>query len=142
MKQDSNIQKKRNNKTHKIIAEKTAFIGPIPPPEMLIAYNKAHPKAADRILKMAEQNAQHRHEIEKRVVISQLRQAHLGQMLSASLSLCSILSGVVISLFSHVIYGIIVMSPGGIIIIISIVERILRVVDERREQDQSKSNKK
>ncbi len=44
------------------------FKGPIPPPAVLEAYESLVPGAAQRILKMAENQASHRQEIEKIVV--------------------------------------------------------------------------
>lgn len=43
-----------------------AFRGPLPLPEHLEAYNNIVPDAAERILKMAENNSEHRREMEKR----------------------------------------------------------------------------
>jgi len=42
-----------------------SFSGPLPPPEMLRAYNEAEPGLASRIIQMAETEAQHRREIER-----------------------------------------------------------------------------
>ena len=47
---------------------KTAFSGPLPPPEIMKAYNDILPGGAERILAMAENQAQHRRELEKIVV--------------------------------------------------------------------------
>ncbi len=44
------------------------FRGPLPPPEILQAYNKALPNGAERIVAMAERQSAHRQEIEKTVV--------------------------------------------------------------------------
>ncbi len=47
---------------------KAAFSGPLPPPEIMKAYNDIIPDGAERILAMAESQASHRQELEKVVV--------------------------------------------------------------------------
>ena len=41
------------------------FVGPLPPPDMLKAYNEVEPGLAARIIEMAEAEAQHRRERER-----------------------------------------------------------------------------
>ena len=55
------------------VARVETFQGPIPPPSVLEAYEKILPGAAERILKMAENQSTHRQEIEKIVVRSGAR---------------------------------------------------------------------
>jgi uncharacterized membrane protein len=43
----------------------SSWQGPLPPPEQLKGYEAALPGAADRILTMAEEQARHRHHLEK-----------------------------------------------------------------------------
>lgn len=44
------------------------FSGPLPPPDLLIAYENVHPGLADRIVKMAEQQAIHRQGLETHMI--------------------------------------------------------------------------
>lgn len=60
-----------------IIAQR--FEGPLPAPETLRAYDGIHPGAAAMILKKFEEQADHRRELELRVVKANIRQAYLGQ---------------------------------------------------------------
>lgn len=46
--------------------------GPLPAPEDLQRYNELLPGAAERIIKMAEAEQQHRHEQERRAIASEL----------------------------------------------------------------------
>ena len=55
-----------------------SFAGPLPPPATLAAYNAIVPGAAERILKMAEAQALHRHQLEAVAIRSDARQAMLG----------------------------------------------------------------
>lgn len=44
------------------------FSGPIPPPEIFAGYDKALPNGADRVMKMAEKEQEHRHKMEGTIV--------------------------------------------------------------------------
>jgi uncharacterized membrane protein len=48
----------------KIQHQEQRFEGPIPPPAVLQGYEQILPGAAERILRMAEQQAAHRHSLE------------------------------------------------------------------------------
>ena len=48
-----------------LMAEFTALSGPLPPPEMLAQYEEILPGAAERILSMAERQAEHRQKMER-----------------------------------------------------------------------------
>lgn len=51
------------------------FAGPLPHPDVLRGYEAAHQGLAERIVKMAEAQAAHRQEIEKRAVDAQISEA-------------------------------------------------------------------
>ena len=58
----------------KIIAyiQKEEFRGPLPHPELLRQYNEVSPGFADKIMHMAMQEQNHRHELESRIVKSEI----------------------------------------------------------------------
>jgi uncharacterized membrane protein len=66
------------NQALQIKTSRTQFVGPIPPPEILIKYNDAVPDAAERILKMAETQLAHRISIENQVVSSNCKAQQRG----------------------------------------------------------------
>ena len=49
-----------------LIAVYQEFAGPIPPPSMMKQYEETLPGSADRILKMAEKQSEHRQWVEKK----------------------------------------------------------------------------
>lgn len=53
--------------------------GPLPDAETLVKYDSIIPNGADRIMKMAENQQEHRMQIEKNVVFEQSSQSKLGQ---------------------------------------------------------------
>lgn len=44
------------------------FSGPIPPPEIFAGYDRVLPNGADRVMKMAEREQEHRHKMEDTIV--------------------------------------------------------------------------
>jgi uncharacterized membrane protein len=54
--------------------------GPLPPPDTLAHYNKLIPHGADRIMKMAEKQSEHRINIENTVITSRELQSRRGQI--------------------------------------------------------------
>ena len=57
----------------------TISAGPIPPPDRMEQYEKTLPGSADRILKMAENQSEHRQSLEKQRLSFSNREVHLGQ---------------------------------------------------------------
>ena len=49
-----------------LAVEHQSFSGPLPPPDMLLAYNAIHPDFAERILRMTEKEAANRHVVTRR----------------------------------------------------------------------------
>ncbi len=58
-----------------------AFSGPLPPPDILRQYDAVIPGAAERILKMAEEQDQHRRRLESAAIAAGHSDARLGLIL-------------------------------------------------------------
>ena len=65
----------------------SSFSGPLPPPAAYGHYEQILPGAADRILAMAEDNADDRSEINTKIVNSDIKRSGLGQILGFILSI-------------------------------------------------------
>jgi len=65
----------------------TSFEGPIPPPQVLQQYNSIVANAAERIIRMAEKQSDHRMDLEKRVVYSNVRKSYVGMGLATIIAL-------------------------------------------------------
>ena len=61
--------------------------GPIPPPQILQQYNAIVPDAAQRIILMAEKQSEHRMDLEKKVVESNIFKSYLGMGLATVIAL-------------------------------------------------------
>lgn len=70
--------------------------GPIPHPRILKGYEEIIPGAADRILSMAESEAQHRHEIDNKCVKADSRDSLLGIISAFILGLSCIVGGILV----------------------------------------------
>lgn len=85
----------------RITAAQKFHSGPLPEPADLVHYNEAVPNAAERILKMAENQALHRQTIEKKVIDTQNRNSLAGIIASSVISLVIVFSGVYCILQGH-----------------------------------------
>ena len=56
--------------------------GPIPSPQILQQYNSIVPDAAERIIRMAEKQSDHRIDLEGKVVSSNILKSYIGMMLA------------------------------------------------------------
>ncbi len=63
-----------------MIIREEMYSGPIPSPEALEHYEKIQPGAADRILKMAEKQQEHRMALETKAIGGQVDQSKRGQI--------------------------------------------------------------
>jgi len=82
-----------------------SFSGPLPPPEVLIAYDEAVPGAAKKIIAMADRQAKHRQSLETAVINSDIRQSRWGLWAGLGVSLTAILFGSVLIYFGHDVAG-------------------------------------
>ncbi len=78
----------------RLIAQQVStFSGPIPPPSILQQYNQVIPGAAERILKMAEAQSEHRRRLEERVIFSDVRNSKLGLVFGFIITITAIIVG-------------------------------------------------
>lgn len=64
--------------TQLVAFQRSAFSGPLPPPDLLQKYNEIVPGLADRIVQMAERQESHRHDLEGRAVQADIRRGYFG----------------------------------------------------------------
>lgn len=78
-------QQKQATSTSQITHQQ--FSGPIPPPTILSDYNNIVPGAAERILRMAEDDASHQRNIERLAITSTKNEVRIGQFFGLIVSL-------------------------------------------------------
>jgi len=76
------------------------FQGPIPPPQILNGYEQLLPGAADRIIRMAEKEGDHRHRMETKAVDAEIHglkcetiDTRIGQIFGLVIGLTTVLAG-------------------------------------------------
>lgn len=90
---DKSLPKKGNNPPQLAVAQ-VEYQGPIPPAEQLRGYEDVCPGAADRIIRMAEEQAAHRQNIERQIVDGRKRDSFLGIMGAFLISVAVLIGGV------------------------------------------------
>lgn len=70
------------------------FSGPLPPPEILEHYNQILPGAAERIIRMAEQQGEHRRSLEKTAIEANATAEKRGPILGFILAMTALIGGI------------------------------------------------
>jgi len=85
----------------------SAHQGPLPPPQILAAYEQAHPGAAAWVLKEAEASAAHVREMERRAIRYQARDALLHRILPFLLVALLLTISAILAIFASAIVGVV-----------------------------------
>lgn len=91
--QHQQLVQRQQNSMMRIAAKGYAFSGPLPPPEALEKYNQALPGAAERIIKMAEEQSKHRQHLEKTVIESNAFVQKIGPFLGFVVAMTVVAGG-------------------------------------------------
>lgn len=102
-----------------IVHHRVEFSGPLPPPAVLEKYNQIIPGAAERILKMAEQQSQHRQALERKVIGHDIINSRLGILCAFVIAVTFIIVSYKAAMNGHPAYGAI-MGTGGITGLVSV----------------------
>ena len=95
----------QNNSGGVIIRQSSLFSGPLPSPETLKKFNEVVPGAAERIIKMAEDQSRHRRDLEKRVIESDLSRSKWGQILGFVIAIAGLAVSAVVAIYGNAIAG-------------------------------------
>ncbi len=102
---DTSKQNKIQEQNHSIVSQQSSFSGPIPPPQFLQEYDKIVPGAAEIIVKMAKDQAEHRQTLEKSVINSDIKNSKMGLVFGFIIGMTGIIAGVIIIAVGQVIAG-------------------------------------
>lgn len=111
--------------------------GPIPHPTHLEAYNNIIPNGADRIMKMAENQAVHRQGLEKTVIDGDVRRANLGLHYAFLVTLVIFGCGTFLIYNGFAVSGWTIIGADAVFIITA----FLKSSSSRREERQQKHQK-
>ena len=89
------------------VTESTSFSGPIPPPESLAHYGQVDPTMPNRILALAEREAENRHNVERKALDANITFNHkkfnerrLGQIFGLTIGLSGLICSTVLAFLS------------------------------------------
>jgi uncharacterized membrane protein len=83
-----------NQAPQQVVAQSTQWSGPLPPPEVLQKFDLVITGGAERILRMAEAEQQHRISQESKGLTAGMRAHKWGQILGAAIALAAIIGAV------------------------------------------------
>ncbi|HEY4500407.1 MAG TPA: DUF2335 domain-containing protein [Candidatus Paceibacterota bacterium] len=95
------------------------FSGPLPPPEILKKYNDIVPGAAERIIKMAEDQSTHRKELEKKVIDSDISRSKWGQVLGFFIAIIGLVVSLIATIYGSTTVGAII-GTGTLVSLVSV----------------------
>jgi len=87
------VQPQNNPKNPQVLTKTAVYSGPIPDPSTLAGYENIHEGAAGRILTMAENEANHRHSIEKRHLGGVINNERIGMCCGLFVCLVALCGG-------------------------------------------------
>ena len=106
------------------------YSGPLPPPGILEKYNSAVPDGADRIIKMAEEEGNHRRAQEAKAVSRESRNSLLGIISAFILGMTSVIGGGYVVIQGHPWPGSLLSSVG----LVGLVSVFIYGTKERRRE--------
>jgi uncharacterized membrane protein len=95
-----------------IYAQTSLHTGPLPSPELFARYGEVLPEAPERILKMAENEQGHRHNIEKWIVRGDTIRSYLGVICAFAIVIYTLYLGTNLIYAGHVWQGSIFAGTG------------------------------
>lgn len=78
----------------KIVFAQQFYGGPLPQAEEMERYNRIIPNGADRIMTLAEKQAEHRRSLESKVIPGQMRQGAVGQWMGFIIAILVLGAGI------------------------------------------------
>lgn len=103
MSENNKIQ--NQNSKAALIRQSVSFSGPLPHPDILRKYDEIYPGAAKIIIEMAKSQSEHRQELEKTVIISDIKNSKLGLYFGFLIGMTGIMAGAAIILSGQVLAG-------------------------------------
>ena len=88
-----------------LVYQSELFVGPLPHPEHLSEYERIAPGTAERIIRMAEDQAAHRRTLESKVVDSNVRLEARGQILAFAIAMTALIGGIGLMAFDKSVSG-------------------------------------
>lgn len=81
------------------------FSGPLPHPDILKKFDEVVPGAAERIIKMAEEQSTHCKDLERKVIDSDVARSRWGQFLGFVIAITGLVAATFISIYGSAFAG-------------------------------------
>lgn len=97
-----------HSNSNAVVVQQTSvqsFLGPLPPPEILRKFDEIVPGAAERILKMAEEQSAHRKELERKVIESDISRSKWGQILGFAIAIVGLAVSALVAIYGNAVAG-------------------------------------
>jgi len=120
------------NQTRETTITGVSFQGPIPPPQLLAQYNDVIPDAAERILRMAENQSEHRMGLEKAVIHSDIKRSFWGLAAGFTVAMSGMASSFALILNNHSLEGSIL---GGGVLVTLVSTFVTGTYSKRKERE-------
>lgn len=129
--------------TAQIVADRRSntvgsFFGPIPPPSLLANYDEVHPGLAERIVKMAEVQAEHRQGMEARSLDSRLFLAKAGIFTGLFVALAVLTTAAYIAYLGHPVSASI-LGVSDLVGLVAVFVTGQRAKDTKKTEDASRA---
>lgn len=108
------------------------FSGPLPAPTILAQYGEVQSDFPERILRMAEKQAEHRQQLERSVINADIRRAYLGVVCAFLITLAVTVAGFYLILTGHSVAGTIFAGLG----VVSLAGTFIYGTQSRKEERQ------
>lgn len=105
---NKNFPSNQNNKENIAVIRREvsqSFSGPLPHPDTLRQFDEIVPGSAERIIKMAEEQSEHRKELEKKVIDSDIARSKWGQVLGFIIAIAGLGVSAIIGVYGNAIAG-------------------------------------
>ncbi len=113
------VNKRKKTEILKSVSVTMMHSGPLPDPQTLSSYNQLIPEGADRIMKMAEKQQEHRMKIERTAIGRQTFQSFMGQIFGFLIGLSGIGSGTFLAYNGFTTVGT-VIAGGTVVSLVSV----------------------
>lgn len=121
-----------------MVSVEQRFSGPLPPPSILDGYNQAVENGAERIVKMAEKQNDHRIEMEKSVILHQLKESSRGQWFELVIGIFALSMAGGLAYLGHEVAGSIIGAAGvtGLVSVFVLGKRIQKKELIEKQKDE------
>ncbi|MFO7775469.1 MAG: DUF2335 domain-containing protein [Candidatus Hydrogenedentota bacterium] len=119
------------------IIQQYHYQGPLPPAKALREYGDIDPSFPERCIRMAEQEQQHRHDIQRKKVDAEVASIRRGQLGAIVLGLVALIAAVPVAIWSNAAAGVFVALFG----MVSVMARVLMGMRaDRPEKDEEEES--